>query len=271
MKKLIVMALTILSFLGCSSAQYRELVSVRYHRSGMHIDDRTNIRVKKTAEETYTVEFEEGRSEESNYISFEITQSQFDSLANIVFQMDRPGRERRGYVLDLTQYFDVEYIKNGKETSRRYSINQRMNKKTSELQNKAIMFMAQLVGKYRQRSEIRISYSKGIATPTDIYTHAEPADLVEYLGDFVEDRNQGKDECGGSLSGTYRWKALKPGVVTVWFEELDMGYDEGRLTEEFEPYGCYIIDENLTVSYSKEETEAAKERFSRAKSIDEIY
>lgn len=42
-------------------------------------------------------------------------------------------------------------------------------------------------------------------------------------------------------------------------------YDANKLPEDYEPYGCYIIDENLTVTYSKEETEAAQERFRKKK------
>lgn len=38
----------------------------------------------------------------------------------------------------------------------------------------------------KKKIEIRIKYGKGIATSTEVYTHAEPADLVEDLGVFVE-------------------------------------------------------------------------------------
>ena len=114
------------------------------------------------------------------------------------------------------------------------------------------------------KREIRFTYSKGIATPTKIYTHAEPADLVEDLGVFVERLDPRRNKRpGGSNDYSRRWRALKPGVVTVWYKELDIGYDASKLTKEFEPAACYVIDEDLHVRYSKEETEAARERFKR--------
>ncbi len=260
-KKLIIMTLALFPFFGCTNAQKKELVSVNYHRSGMRSDDRICIYVNKI-EKTYIVEFEEGSYKENNSTSFEIGQNDFDELATILFGMSKPRKERRGYVLDLMEHLDVKFIKNGKSVSRSYSINQPMNKKTAELEKQAISLMYKWIGKYKQRSEIRVNYSKGIATPTEIYTHVEPADLVEDLGVFTEriDPNSG-NQCGGSNDYSHRWRALKPGMVTVWLKELDMGYDASKLTEEFEPYGCYVIDEKLNVHYSKEKTEAARERF----------
>ena len=263
MKKLIIMTLVLFYFFGCTNtnAEKKELVSVDYHRSGMRSDDRINIRVKKTAG-TCIVEFEEGSYKENNSTSFEITQSDFDELANILFEMSKPRRERRDYIRDLSEHLDVKFIKNGKEIVRSYSINQRKDKKTLKLESQAIDLMYQWIDRYKRQFEIRVNYSKGIATPTEIYTHAEPADLVEDLGTFIERLDPNRDnQCGGSNDYSHRWRALKPGVVTVWFEELMGGYDASRLTEEFEPHACYIIDENLNVHYSKEKTEAARERF----------
>lgn len=261
MTKLTIMTLAILSFFGCANTQEKELVSVNYHRSGMRSDDRIDITVKKAAE-IYTVEFEEGCYKENNSTIFEITKSDFDSLASILSKMGKPHKERRGYIRDLMESLDVKFIENGREISRNYSINQRMSEKTAKLKNQAIALMYQWIDKYKQRSEIRINYSKGIATPTEIYTHAEPANLVEDLGTFTEriDPNSG-NQCGGRNDYSHRWRALKPGIVTVWLNELGIDEDTSKLTEEFEPYGCYIIDENLNVTYSKEETEAAQERF----------
>lgn len=260
MKKLIIMTLTLFSFFGCINAQKKELVSVSYHRSGMRSDDCTNIRVNKKADK-YTLEYERGRDND-NKISFEVGESDFDELATIVFGMSKPRKERRGYVRDLMESLQVTFIKNGKTIYRDYTINQHKNKKTAELEEQAIDLMYKWIDKHKRQSEIRIHYSKGIATPTKIYTHAEPADLVEDLGVFTEriDPNSGI-QCGGSNDYSHRWRALKPGVVTVWLNELDMGYDASKLTEEFEPYGCYIIDENLNVRYSKEKTEELRERF----------
>ena len=99
--KLIIMTLALLSFPGCTNAQTKELSSVSYHRSGMRIDDCTDIRVNKTAD-TYTLFFETGR-DENNTISFEIEKSDFDELATIVFGMSKPRKERRGYVRDLME------------------------------------------------------------------------------------------------------------------------------------------------------------------------
>ncbi|MGB4654695.1 MAG: hypothetical protein WBH98_04605 [Bacteroidales bacterium] len=259
--KLIIMTLSLSSLFGCANAQKTELISADYHRSGMRSDDRISIRVKKITE-TYTVEFEKGHSEETNSTSFEITQNDFDKLANILFGMSKPRKERRNFIRDLMEHLDVKFIKNGKVVSYNYSINQPMDEKTAELQNQAIDLMYLWIDKYKQRSEIRIYYSKGIATPTEIYTHADPADLVEDLGTFTERLDPNRDNyCGGSNDYSHRWRALKPGVVTVWFEELMGGYDASRMTEEFEPHSCYIIDENLNVRYSKEETETAREKF----------
>ena len=261
MTKTMVMTLAFLSLFGCTNAQEKQLVSVDYHRYGMRSDDRIMIRAKKTAE-TYTVEFEKGDYKENGSTSFEITQSDFDALARILFGMGKPHRERRGYVLDLTKSLDVKFIKNGRRVSRSYSINQRKNKKTAELEKQAIDLLYQWIDRYKQPFEIRVTYNKGIATPTEVHTHAEPADLVEDLGVFIErlDPDSGI-HCGGSNDYSHRWRALKPGLVTVWLQELHVGYDPSKLTVEFEPRACYIIDENLHVRYSKEETEAAQERF----------
>ena len=262
--KLIIMTLALLSFLGCTNAQTKELSSVSYHRSGMRFDDCTDIRVNKTAD-TYTLVFETGR-DENNTISFEIEKSDFDELAAIVFGMSKPRKERHVYVRDLMKSLQVSFIKNGKTVYLNYSINQRKNKKTAELEEQAVDLMYKWIDRYKKQFEIRFNYSKGIATPTEIVAHAEPAELVEYLGEFVEFRNQGKDECGGREYGTYRWKALKPGVVTVWLHEVSLGDDDvSNFTKDYEPTACYIIDENLHVRYSKEETLAAQERFKKQK------
>lgn len=255
------MTLALFSFFGCANAQEKELVSVDYHRSGMRSDDRIEIRVKKTAE-AYTVEFEEGCYKKNSSTSFAIMQSDFDSLANILFGMSKPHRERRGYVRDLMEHLEVEFIKNGKSLSRNYSINQYKDKKTAELEKQAIALMRRWIDRYKRQFEIRVTYSKGIATPTEIYTHAEPADLVEDLGVFTEriDPNSGI-QCGGSNDYSHRWRALKPGVVTIWLHELSLWQDVSNFIEDYEPTACYIIDENLNVHYSKEETEAARERF----------
>ena len=263
MAKSIIMTLALIPFFGCASAQSKELISVYYHRSGMRSDDRISIKVKKTAE-TYAIEFEKGTYKENNSTSFEITRSDFDELSSILFKMSKPGKERRGHVRDLMESLDVEFVQNGKQVSRRYSINQDMNKKTAELKEQAIDLLYERIDKYKKQFEIRVNYSKGIATPTEIYTHAEPADLVENLCKFIErlDPNSGNQE-GGTNYYSHRWRALKPGVVTVWFEELIPGPDIDEFPEEFEPHACYVIDENLHVRYSKEETEAARERFKR--------
>jgi|BioPla2DNA2_1021312.scaffolds.fasta_scaffold06112_3 hypothetical protein len=259
--KLIMMTFALFPFFGCTNAKEKELVSVYYCRYGMRSDDRIAIRAEKTAE-TYTVEFEKGPYKENGSTSFEIAQSDFDALARILSGMSKPRRERRGYIRDLTQHIDVRFIKKGRQVSRSYSINQRMDKKTAELQSQAIDLMYRWIDRYKQQFEIRVTYSKGIATPTEIYTHAEPAELVEDLGVFVERLDPDRDkQTGGRNDYSHRWRALKPGLATVWLQELGMGYDPSKLTEEFEPYGCYIIDENLHVQYSKEETEAARERF----------
>ncbi len=263
--KLIIMTLALLSSLGCTNAQKKELVSVSYHRSGMRIDDCTDIRVNKKAD-TYTLVFETGR-DENNTISFEIEKSDFDELATIVFGMSKPRKERHGYVRDLMKSLQVSFIKNGKTIYYNYSINQRKNKKTAELEELAIDLMYDWIDKYKKQFEICFNYSKGIATPTAIYTHAEPADLVKDLGEFIERLDPNRDEqCGGTNYYSHRWRALKPGVVTVWLHELSLGYDDiSNFPKDYEPTACYIIDENLHVRYSKEETEAAQERFKNRK------
>jgi hypothetical protein len=263
--KLIIMTLALLSSLGCTNAQKKELVSVSYHRSGMRIDDCTDIRVNKKAD-TYTLVFETGR-DENNTISFEIEKSDFDELATIVFGMSKPRKERHGYVRDLMKSLQVSFIKNGKTVYLNYSINQRKNKRTAELEKQAVNLMYDWIDRYKKQFEIRFNYSKGIATPTEIFAHAEPADLVEDLGVFTErldpDRNI---QCGGRNDYSHRWRALKPGIVTVWLHELSLGHDDvSNFTKDYEPSACYIIDENLHVRYSKEETEAAQERFKKRK------
>ena len=139
--------------------------------------------------------------------------------------------------------------------------------------NRAIQFMKKtFANNDKKKIEIRIKYGKGIATSTEVYTHAEPADLVEDLGVFVEREYESwiREPNGGIIDYSHRWRAVKPGKVTVWIKELQVvaghiEYDANKLPEDYEPYGCYIIDENLTVTYSKEETEAAQERFRKKK------
>ncbi len=255
------MTFAIFSFFGCTTAQKKELVSVDYHRSGMSRDDRIFIQVKKTAE-TYFVEFEEGSHEENSSTRFEITQNDFDSLANIVSAMNRLGIKTPWRTLDLSEHLNVNFIKNGKEISHRYSNDRIEGKKTMKLQNQVIGLLYRWIDKHKQKGEIRVPYSKGIATPTKIYTYAEPAELVQDLGVFTERLGPSlKSQCGGRDEYSHRWRALRPGVVTIWLQELGMDYDASKLSEEFEPYGCYIIDENLNVHYSKEKTEIAREKY----------
>lgn len=263
--KLIIMTLALLSSLGCTNTQTKELSSVSYHRSGMRFDDCTDIRVNKTAD-TYTLVFETGR-DENNTISFEIEKSDFDELATIVFGMSKPRKERHVYVRDLMKSLQVSFIKNGKTVYLNYSINQRKNKKTAELEEQAVDLMYKWIDRYKKQFEIRFNYSKGIATPTEIVAHAEPADLVEDLGVFTERLDPDSDiQCGGRNDYSHRWRALKPGIVTVWLHEVSLGDDVvSNFTKDYEPSACYIIDENLHVRYSKEETLAAQERFKKQK------
>ncbi len=263
--KLIIMTLALLTSLGCTNAQNKELLSVSYHRSGMRSDDCTDIRVNKTAD-TYTLVFEKGRNE-ANTISFEIAGSDFEELATIVFGMSKPRKERRGYVRDLMESLQVSFIKKGKTFYRNYSIKQRKDKKTAELEEQAVDLMYDWINRYKKQFEIRLNYSKGIATPTKIVAHAEPADLVEDLGVFIERLDPNRDvQCGGTNYYSHRWRALKPGIVTVWLHELSLGHDNiSNFTKDYEPTACYIIDENLHVRYSKEETLAAQERFKKQK------
>ncbi|NLX41004.1 MAG: hypothetical protein GXY75_03800, partial [Bacteroidales bacterium] len=246
-----------------TNAQTKELSSVSYHRSGMRFDDCTDIRVNKTAD-TYTLVFETGR-DENNTISFEIEKSDFDELSTIVFGMSKPRKERHGYVRDLMKSLQVSFIKNGKTVYLNYSINQRKDKKTAELEKQAVDLMYKWIDRYKKQFEIRFNYSKGIATPTEIVAHAEPADLVEDLGVFTERLDPDSDiQCGGRNDYSHRWRALKPGIVTVWLHEVSLGDDVvSNFTKDYEPSACYIIDENLHVRYSKEETLAAQERFKK--------
>ena len=250
--KLMISTFTFLSVLGCSNAQEKELVSVSYSRSGMSIDDSFSIKVQKTAE-SYTVKLEKGRYVENGGTIFEITKADFDSLSAIVFKMNKPGRVKY-LIYDLSEWFDVTFTKKGKTVKRSYSIEQRMNEKTMTLKSQAIELMGHWIYNYNKQFEIRVSYSKGIDTPTEIYTHVEPCDLLEYVGEFVD---------AGRRNSTYLWKALKPGKVLVWVNELSS--NDSTFHEKYEPYGCYIIDENLKVTYSKEGTEAAKQKYKEEK------
>lgn len=86
-------------------------------------------------------------------------------------------------------------------------------------------------------------------------------DLTEHFDvNFTE-----KSKTGGNREYTHRWRALKPGIVTIWLEELNAGYDAENLTKEFAPKACYIIDENLRVTYSKEDTKKTKQKYKQAK------
>ncbi|NLX67540.1 MAG: hypothetical protein GXZ19_12395, partial [Bacteroidales bacterium] len=87
----------------------------------------------------------------------------------------------------------------------------------------------------------------------EIYTCVEPADLVEDLGSFLEKRDSGSDmQTGGRNDYSYRWRAVKPGIVKVWLEELKNDYDPENLPIEFKPYSSYEIDEDLMVKRVEE-------------------
>ncbi len=96
---------------------------------------------------------------------------------------------------------------------------------------------------------IKINYSKGIATPTKMLIFAEPADLVEVLGPELISGNSNPLTTGGRENYAYRWKSLKPGLVRVYVQEVDISSSQvdKELPDNYAPSFYFLISEDLTV------------------------
>lgn len=255
--------LTLFSFIGCLKAQQKQLVSVEFDYSVKSTNYRLAVTVKK-ADDTYNGTYQEKLMQKP--ATFPITKTDFDELAKIIMKMRKPAKKRMHPVTneDREGRFTVIFNSKGKDITRKYEIDEFSPKKETDLKNEAIDLTKKWIDQHKAKSEIHVRWYTSLPQVRRIYTHVEPADLVEYLGRFVDKSNHPKDEMpGGNQSGSFRWRALKPGVVTVWMEE----HYSDNFPEEFEPHGCYIIDENLHVHYSKEETEAARERFKQRQQV----
>lgn len=258
--KLMMITCTILSCFGCTMAQKKELVSVSFDYSVERIDYRLAVTVEKTGD-TFSGSFQERPMQKPE--TFTLTGDDFDELTKIVVQMGKPAKKSDQPVTNESREgtFTVVLNSEGKDITCEYEIGKFSAERETNLKNEAIDLIKRWIDRRKEKSEIRIGWTRALPVHLCFSVHAEPADLVEYLGEFVEQRNQRDDMCGGGESGTHRWKALKPGVVTVWSIESYYHLEKEELTKEFEPCCCFIIDENLNVHYSKEETEAAKKKF----------
>ena len=183
----------------------------------------------------------------------EIAESDFRKLENWLNRMGRQGRRLKMDEDGWVETLEVNCLSKGKPMTRRYESTHRLDKRSDRLMENAISLMFELKDNYYRQFEIRIYYSKGIATPTEIYTYVEPADLVEDLGEFLEKRDPdyGK-QTGGQNDYSYRWRAVKPGIVKVWLLEEMNDFDPKNLPIEFKPQR-YEIDENLIVKHVKED------------------
>lgn len=242
-----VTTLTLFGLFGCLKAQEKQLVSVHYFRSGMGIDDSISRTVKKM-DDTYICEFKEELMEEVE--TFIVNKADFNALAEIVLSMKRPILKHNLFTSDKNETLTVVFNRKGKNVTYKYDRKHRLNKKTADQRHQAVELVKRLIDRYRNRNdEIRIYYSKA-NTGNKVYTHAEPADLVEGLGEFAEHVEPKDDEpTSESNKYSYRWKALKPGFVTIWKDEISLSGSE--IPEEFKSYHYYTIDENLNVEYLK--------------------
>ncbi len=258
--KLMMITCTILSCFGCTMAQKKELTSVSFDYSVERIDYRLAVTVEKTGD-TFSGSFQERPMQKPE--TFTLTRDDFNELIEIVVRMGKPAKKRDKPVTDESREgtFTVVFNREGKDVVHQYEIGKFSAERETNLKNEAIDLIKRWIDRHKRKGEIRIGWTRALPVHIWLSVHAEPADLVEYLGEFVEQRNQRDGMSGGGESGTHRWKALKPGVVTVWSEESHYHYTAEELTKEFEPCCCFIIDENLNVHYSEEETKAAKERF----------
>ena len=258
--KLMMITYTILCCFGCTMAQKKELVSVSFDYSVELINYRLTVTVEKTGD-TLSGTYQEKLMQKPEIFTF--TETDFDELAKIVAQMDKPSKKCNQPITDESREgtFTVVLNSKGKDITCEYEIGKFSAERETNLKNEAIDLIKRWIDRHKGKSEIRIGWTRALPVHLCFSVHAEPADLVEYLGEFVEQRNQRDDMCGGGESGTHRWKALKPGVVTVWSIESYYHLEAEELTKEFEPCCCFIIDENLNVHYSKEDTEVAKKKF----------
>ncbi len=267
--KLMMITCTILSCFGCTMAQKKELTSVSFDYSVERIDYRLAVTVEKTGN-TFSGSFQERPMQKPE--TFTLTGDDFDALTEIVARMGKPAKKRDKPVTDESREgtFTVVFNREGKDIVHQYEIGKFSTEKETELKDKAIGLVKRWIDRHKRKGEIRIGWTRALPVHLCFSVHAEPADLVEYLGEFVEQRNQQEGVSGGGESGTHRWKALKPGVVTVWSVESMYHHTAEELINEYEPFRCYIIDENLNVHYSEEETKAAKERFKSRSSGREL-
>lgn len=259
-KIIIMTAFSLFTCIGCNMAQKKQPISVSFDYSVESINYRLAATVKKDGD-TYNASYQDKQMQ--NPVAFDFTAADFDELTKIIAKMNKPAKNRKHAVTDESRVgtFTVVLNRKGKDVTYEYKINKFSSEKENNLKNEAIDLIKKCIDRHKKKSEIRVGWRQVIPPTYEVYAHAEPAELVEYLGKFVEKSNSKKNMCGGSESGTFRWKALKPGVVTVWVEESRYHHDPKDFPALFEPFRCYIIDENLNVHYSEEETEVAKNRF----------
>lgn len=244
--KLIFMVLTVLSGYGTfSETPEKELVSVVYHMKSAVSGLSSTISTEKT-DDKYMLTYHRESMEQPEKI--EIAEADFRKMENWLLGMKKQGRKKKVEKDVWFEILEVSYINKGKLVTNRYESSHRLDKRSDRLMKDAISLMFELKDNYHRQFEIRIYYSKGIATPTEIYTYVEPAGLVKDLGEFLEKRDPNYDkQTGGSNDYSHIWRAVKPGIVKVWLKELMNDYDAEKLRQEYNPYGCYEIDENLMV------------------------
>jgi len=255
---LIMALLTILSCLGCTMLQGGELVSLSFDYSVNTSDYRLRVSIVKV-DEKINATYQENSMQTP--LPFAISEEEFKKLNDSAIQLEKSANKKKKATQaessregTLTAVFKQK----SKEITKSYSVGQLPETE------KIIELIKNCVDQTKAKSEIRIGFHRAIPYVTNVCTVAKPADLVEYLGVFVVRRNHKEGTPGGGEDLSLRWKAIKPGKVTIWFEQL-ADCDASSLPDNFAPYGCYIIDEQLNVHHSKELTDKAKEKFNQTK------
>lgn len=253
MKKTVIMiSLSLLTACGAHSNTIgKELTSVTYHLKATVPGHSRTVSAERT-DIGYLLTYHKENMEQPDKI--EITEADFKKLEKSLLEMKKQKWRKKVDKDEWVETMEVNYTYKGKLFSRRYDSTHYLDKKSYQLKEDAITLMFELKDNYHKQFEIRIYYNKGIATPTEIFTHAEPSDLVEDMGSFLEKRYPNfNKQTGGSNEYSYRWRAIKPGRITVWFAELIPSLESEGFPEEFQPYGTYEIDKNLKVKRIKQE------------------
>lgn len=151
--KLMITFFTLFSLFGCSAQKNvkdKELLSVSYQRTGMLPDDSYTLSISKT-NNGYILRESEGGSDGSE--TYDIAQSDFDKLAEIVLRMKKPDKKNTHYVMDGNSVFRVECREKGKDMTFDYTDGHQMSKKYSAKYNEAYKLMSQILDAAREKQK----------------------------------------------------------------------------------------------------------------------